>query len=132
MRVEMALSERSESKDPEPVEGSKGRRVCRQCREMSEQRMAWFYILRLRSGGLYVGVTENLQQRYSDHLAGAACRTTFLDPPIGLVFSEEYGTFSDARKREAQVKRWSRAKKEALISGDLQGLKSLARSREKR
>jgi predicted GIY-YIG superfamily endonuclease len=31
-----------------------------------------------------------------------------------------------ARKRENQIKRWSRAKKEALISGNLARLHSLA------
>ena len=94
--------------------------------------MAWFYILRLRSGGLYLGATENLKQRYTDHLKGTACRTTSLDSPVDLLFSEEFDAFADARKREAQVKKWSRAKKEALLTGDLRRLKSLARSRESR
>lgn len=78
---------------------------------------AWFYILRLRSGVLYPGATSNLDERYKAHLAGNACRTTKLDPPVALVYSEEFETFIDARKREAQIKRWTRAKKEALVKG---------------
>ncbi len=93
---------------------------------------AWFYILRLRSGKLYPGATKNLEQRYKDHLASCACRTTTLDPPVALVHSEEFQTFIDARKRESQIKRWSRAKKEALVSGDLAKLKELAKSRKNR
>ena len=92
----------------------------------------WFYILRLKSGTLYIGTTSDLDQRYKDHCSGKACRTTKLDPPLGLVYSEELDTFSDARKREAQIKRWSRAKKEALVSGDMAELKELSKSREKR
>ena len=91
---------------------------------------AWFYVLRLRSGNLYLGAIKNLEERYRAHLTGKACRTTKLDPPIDLVYSEEYKTFTEARKREAQVKRWSRAKKEALVSGDLAKLKELAKSRK--
>jgi predicted GIY-YIG superfamily endonuclease len=90
---------------------------------------AWFYILRLQSGSLYPGTTANLKQRYVDHCAKRACSTTTLDPPIALIYSEEYETFSEARQREAQVKRWSRAKKEALVSGDLSSLRTLSKSK---
>jgi putative endonuclease len=83
---------------------------------------AWIYILRLKSGQLYIGATTDLEQRYQDHLNGQACRTTMLDPPIKLVHSESLPTFSDARKREAQIKRWSRAKKEALVACHEQAL----------
>jgi predicted GIY-YIG superfamily endonuclease len=90
---------------------------------------AWFYILRLESGSLYPGVTADLKQRYQEHSTKRACRTTTLDPPIALVNSEECETFREARQREAQVKRWSRAKKEALISGNLATLQNLAKSK---
>jgi len=90
---------------------------------------AWFYILRLQSGSLYPGATTDLKQRYEEHSCGRACKTTALDPPVALVYSEEYETFSNARRREAQVKRWSRAKKEALVSGDLTTLRKLAKSK---
>ena len=90
---------------------------------------AWFYILRLQSGSLYPGATANLKQRYKEHCSKRACRTTTLDPPIALVYSEEYETFSEARRREVQVKRWSRAKKEGLVAGDLVTLRNLAKSK---
>ena len=92
---------------------------------------AWFYILRLRSGTLYSGATKNMEERYDAHIAGKTSRTTKFDTPVDLVYSEKFDTFSDARKREAQIKRWSRAKKEALISGDTDLLKSLAKSKAK-
>jgi putative endonuclease len=89
---------------------------------------AWIYILRLKSDQLYIGSTTDLDQRYKDHCSGKACRTTKIDPPTELVYSESLKSFSDARKREPQIKRWIRAKKEALIAGDFEKLKSLSRS----
>jgi putative endonuclease len=74
---------------------------------------AWFYILRLQSGSLYIGATKDLEKRYAEHRIGSAGRTISLDPPVSLVYSEEHESFSKARQREAQVKRWCRAKKEA-------------------
>ena len=91
---------------------------------------AWLYILRLSSGTLYPGATKDLEERYKSHLAGKGCRTTQIDPPIALVYSEEFKTFSEARKREAQIKRWARAKKEALVSGEMNKLKELSKSRK--
>lgn len=90
---------------------------------------AGLYILRLKSGALYVGATTDLNQRYKDHCTGKACRTTSLDPPVAVIYSEELETFSDARRREAQVKRWSREKREALACGDLKTLHPLAKRR---
>jgi len=91
---------------------------------------AWFYILRLKSGILYPGATTNLIQRWTDHKAGQACRTTKLDAPVALVHHEEFESFSEARRREAQVKRWSGKKKEALVSGNNNLLRKLATSHD--
>ena len=91
---------------------------------------SWLYILRLKSGSLYVGAANNLEKRYEDHCSGTACLTTKIDPPVALVHSEKYETFTDARKREAQVKHWSRSKKEALIVGDMEKLQNLSKSRK--
>jgi predicted GIY-YIG superfamily endonuclease len=99
--------------------------------DLRNDMIAWFYILRLKSGALYIGATKDLEKKYAKHLAGAAGRTTSLDPPISLIYSEEHESFSTARQREAQVKRWSRAKKEALVTGDKEKLRALSKSRNK-
>lgn len=88
------------------------------------------YCLRLRSGVIYIGASLDLEQRLEDHASGQACRTTLLDPPTDFLRVEVFASFTDARRREAQLKRWSRAKKEAFIRGDLGALKSLSRSRD--
>lgn len=90
---------------------------------------AWFYILRLESGSLYVDSTTDLEKRYEAHCSQGACRTTTLDPPRALFYSEEFLTFSEARQWESQVKGWSRAKKEALVSNDFATLQNLAKSK---
>jgi putative endonuclease len=92
---------------------------------------AWFYILRLQSNSLYCGSTRFLDKRIKDHFTGRACRTTKIDPPISLAYSEEFLTYKEAFHREQQVKRWSRAKKEALINGNRIELKRLAKCRKK-
>ncbi len=88
------------------------------------------YFLRLKSGIVYIGATLDLTERLSDHFAGRGCRTTSLDPPLALLRVEVCSSFSGARRREAQLKRWSRAKKEALVVHDAIALHNLARSRE--
>lgn len=88
------------------------------------------YFLRPRSGALYIGASENLEQRLEDHSSGQACRTTQLDPPVSFLRLELYASFSEARRSEAQLKRWSRGKKEALIENDFKTLHALSQSRE--
>lgn len=88
------------------------------------------YFLRLRSNSIYIGASTDLSQRLDDHVSGQACRTTELDPPITMLRAEIHATFTEARVREAQLKRWSRAKKEALVLGNIDRLRALSESRE--
>jgi len=88
------------------------------------------YFLLLRSGVSYIGTSTDLEQRLDDHTSGQACGTTALDRPVALLRVEVCSTFTEARKREAQLKRWSRDKKAALISGNHVQLRKLSRSRE--
>ena len=91
---------------------------------------ARLYILRLKSSALYTGATTGLECRYPEYLKGTACRTTRLDPPVALVYSEQFPNFAHARRREAEAKKWSHAKKQALVHGDKRTLRHLAKSRE--
>jgi predicted GIY-YIG superfamily endonuclease len=95
------------------------------------RRQPLVYFLRQKSGMLYIGASTDLVQRMEAHGSGQACRTTASDPPTALLGIEVFPTFAAARAREAQLKRWSRAKKEALISGQFAQLHRLAASREK-
>jgi putative endonuclease len=49
--------------------------------------------------------------------------------PVELVYGEEYDRVSDAYYREKQVQNWGRAKREALINGNVESLAPLAKKR---
>ncbi len=85
---------------------------------MNEQ--AWFfYIVRCNDNSLYSGITPNLEKRVKKHNAGKGARYTNQRRLVTLVFSEKFPDISTARKREAQIKRLSKVKKELLIKGTL-------------
>jgi len=93
--------------------------------------MAHLYILRCANDSLYVGSTDNIEERIKKHKSGWGSQFTGSHEPIELVYTEEYTTYKEAFKRERQIKGWSRAKKEALITGDIELLKQLSKSKEK-
>jgi putative endonuclease len=76
------------------------------------------YILRCAGDALYIGETADLERRLERHLEGTACAFTARRRPVTLAYSESYATRAAAVRRERQLKRWTRAKKEALMAGD--------------
>lgn len=88
--------------------------------------MATVYMLRCADGSLYVGWTENVDERLRLHNERRGGSYTAMRTPVVLVFSEDYDSREAARSRERQLKRWSAAKKEALIRGDSAALTELA------
>jgi len=85
--------------------------------------MAYVYVLRCADGSYYVGHTDNLSLRLNEHQSGAGANFTAARRPVEMVYAEEHPTPVHAQRRELQLKRWSRAKKEALIAQDLSLLK---------
>jgi predicted GIY-YIG superfamily endonuclease len=85
----------------------------------------YVYILRCADGSLYIGETEDLGRRLTQHAAGTACQFTAARLPVVLAHSETHPTRDAALRRERQLKGWTRAKKEALIANDLTLLKRL-------
>ena len=98
------------------------RDLCAEARQICpnlRKGIPFVYILRLRSGLLYTGSSIDFEIRFREHQSATACHTTRLDPPVALLWIEIQPDVSAARKREARNKRWSRAKKQAFISGDM-------------
>lgn len=91
--------------------------------------MTYVYILKCADDSLYVGSTEDLEDRLRRHLSGNACDYTKHHKVERLVYTEEYPTYKEAFKRERQLHGWSRAKKDALIAGDIELLKSLCKKK---
>lgn len=90
---------------------------------------AILYMLRCRDGSYYVGTTRSaLEQRIAEHNGGKHDGYTKLRRPVTLVFSQEFQRITDAIAAERQLKGWSRAKKEALIRGDYDRIKVLAKN----
>lgn len=77
------------------------------------------YILRCADGTLYTGYTVDLAARIATHNAGKGGAYTRSHRPVQLAHAETFGTRGEAMRRECEVKRWSRARKEALIRGGL-------------
>ena len=75
------------------------------------------YILRCRDGSLYTGITNNLAKRLVRHSAGSASAYTRARRPVRLVYEERQPDRSAALRREAALRRLSRAAKLALVSG---------------
>ena len=89
----------------------------------------YVYILRCADGSYYVGHTDNLQRRVKAHNEGGGAKFTCKRRPVRLVYTETHDGEEAAVRRERQLKKWSRAKKEALIAGDRARLKQLSRRR---
>jgi predicted GIY-YIG superfamily endonuclease len=90
----------------------------------------YVYILCCADGRYDVGSTTDVAQRVVTHNAGSGPRFTACRRPVILVYTEAFDSMDQARQREIQVKKWSRAKKEALIRGDTELLHTLSRRRQ--
>src|SRR5436190_23558144 len=91
---------------------------------------AWLYILRCSDGSHYVGTARgSLESRIAQHNAGAFQGYTASRRPVELIFSQWFDRITDAIENERKLKKWSRAKKEAFIRGDIASLQMLARRR---
>lgn len=80
------------------------------------------YILKCSDGSLYTGWTNNLEKRLRTHQQGKGAKYTRARLPVELVYFESYEDASQARKREAEIKKLSREKKLELIKKDPVGL----------
>ena len=87
----------------------------------------FIYILECSDSSYYVGTTSDLEQRLLAHNEGRAAVYTTIRLPVRLVYSEEHNSIEKALARERQVKRWPRAKKEALIAGSKKDLKRFSK-----
>lgn len=80
--------------------------------------MAFFvYILKTSSNTLYTGQTNNLKKRIEEHRSKSKRSAKYIKyfDSFKLVYYEKHKTRSEAMKREAALKKLSKAKKEDLI-----------------
>jgi predicted GIY-YIG superfamily endonuclease len=91
-------------------------------------KVKWYtYILLCNDHSYYVGHTQNIQQRIATHNAGKGAKYTACRKPVLLAYLEEHTAKQDAIARELQIKKWTKAKKQALINDDTQHLHNLSK-----
>ena len=78
-------------------------------------RQYYVYIMSNRTHVLYIGVTNDLDNRAAQHREGATPGFTERYHLNRLVYFEQYDKIADAIAREKQLKGWRRSRKIALI-----------------
>ena len=79
--------------------------------------MYFVYILRTSKNTLYTGQTNNLEKRLLEHKSHSKKSAKYMRAfeSFELMYTEKYKTRSLALKREAEIKRLTKTKKEILI-----------------
>lgn len=90
------------------------------------QRGGYVYIIASRSRTLYIGVTNNLERRMSEHRRKAGSRFAAKYNITRLVYYERFDDIRDALAREKRLKKWRREKKVRLIEGENPDWKDLS------
>jgi putative endonuclease len=76
----------------------------------------YVYILECSDKTLYTGSTNNIEKRIKEHNNGkSGAKYTRARRPVRLVYVETFSTLLNALKREAEIKKLSRAQKLLLI-----------------
>ena len=78
------------------------------------------YILRTCANTLYIGQTNNLEKRLEQHRLHSPRSAKYMRyfSSFTLVHTEKFASRNEAMKREAQLKKLPRVKKEVLICGE--------------
>ncbi|MEA2872017.1 MAG: putative endonuclease [Hyphomicrobiales bacterium] len=79
------------------------------------RRYSVYILANRRYGVIYVGVTNDLLRRMTQHRAKVVPGFTNEYGVVRLVYFEEYASITEARARERSLKRWRRAWKLALV-----------------
>jgi putative endonuclease len=75
------------------------------------------YILKCADSSLYIGSTNNLEKRLHEHNnLKSGAHYTKIRRPVELVYTEDVGDLSSARKKEAAMKKLPREEKLALVA----------------
>lgn len=72
------------------------------------------YMVRDAGGRLYTGISTDVTRRLSEHAAGKGARALRGRAPLTLVWQQMIGNQGMALRLEYRLKRWSKARKEAL------------------
>ena len=80
-----------------------------------EDKLWYLYMVECRDGTLYTGITDDVARRIAMHNSGKGAKYTRGRGPVVLRYQETCGTYSEALRREIQIKKLSRQEKFSLI-----------------
>lgn len=81
-----------------------------------EKSTNYTYILICSDNTLYTGSTNNIEKRLHEHNhSKSGAHYTKIRRPVRLVWSEKFETLSEARRKEAKLKRLTREEKLKII-----------------
>lgn len=95
---------------------------------MEQKSNHYVYMLKCSDQTLYTGYTTDINRRIAMHERGKGAKYTRGREPFELVYAEEFSTKVLAMRKEYQIKRLSRAKKETLMKAFEERKKSIERS----
>ncbi len=75
------------------------------------RRAAYVYLLLCADGSVYTGWTLDVDRRVKTHQNGRGARYTRARRPVLLIYHERLSSRRAAMRREAEIKRWPRARK---------------------
>lgn len=94
---------------------------------------SFVYILKCSDNTYYTGITENVYKRYEEHQSGKHFGSyTFNRRPVSLEYYCSFTNIEIAIEFEKKIKKWSKAKKEALIEGRFEDLPNLSKKNFKK
>jgi len=74
----------------------------------------FFYMLRCKDDSIYSGIALDVAERLKKHNNGTGARYTAVHRPAVLIYWERFNSISEAMRRETQVKKLPRNKKEQM------------------
>ncbi len=93
-----------------------GRNIIKAIPRTNKGSMFSVYILECKDKTLYVGSTNDFERRlYAHNNLKSGAHYTKIRRPVKLKYKEEFKTLSEARKRENELKKWTREIKLAFI-----------------
>ena len=76
----------------------------------------YVYILLCKDGSYYTGYAKDLKRRVEQHKKRQGARYTKMHEPEKIVYVEEFGSRSEAMKKEREIKSLSHSKKQRLAN----------------
>ena len=83
---------------------------------MGRAKSPWFvYLVRCSDGTIYTGITKTVSERIATHNEGKGATYTAQRRPVSLLYQESHPDQGSALRREAEIKKWRKGKKEEFV-----------------